>query len=229
MHVAYLDETFHPRKEHSVLALVSPMDQIPLIEENLNAALERISKQHHIPSTVELHGYELSSGTRDWEPLTTPRARTRIYKQAISAITHVPDLAICRGTTSLAEKSPHDPHKWSLTFTLECIDTLMKRKNDRVLAFCDDVQNKSIYQDMYASFRRNGLPDDPTNKLTSFTDGLHFTPSHHSRMVQAIDLISYVYRRNFIQKYTDPRAHKVFENLWKELEPLAQRGYHRTW
>lgn len=67
---------------------------------------------------------------------------------------------------------------------------------------------------MYITFRRNGTPRDPANKLASFTDGLHFTPSHHSRMVQAIDLISYAYRHNFIQKNIDPRAHKVFKDLW---------------
>lgn len=97
------------------------------------------------------------------------------------------------------------------------------------MGICDDVQNKSVYQDMYAHARRHGTMGRFPSRLSAFTDGLHFTPSHHSRMVQAIDLISYVYRRNHIIKFTDPRAEKSFVGLWNDVEPLFRNGARRTW
>ncbi|WP_312978973.1 DUF3800 domain-containing protein [Corynebacterium sp.] len=230
MYVAYLDETFHKDREHSVLGLVAPMNTVATVEANLDRVVAKACRQHgNIPEDAELHGYELSAGEGAWAALTTPRARVRIYNDAIRAITAVEGLTVCRGTLDLSSRSPNDAHSWSLTFVLECINSTVSRRSDRVLGICDDVQNKSVYQDMYAHARRHGTRGNFPNKLAAFTDGLHFTPSHHSRMVQAIDLISYVYRRNHIVKYNDSRASKAFERLWNQVEPLFEPGGCRTW
>lgn len=84
MYVAYLDETFEKNREHSVLGLVAPMDRVAKIEENLDRVVAKARRQHSaVPENAELHGYELSAGSGDWEALTTPRARVRIYSDAI--------------------------------------------------------------------------------------------------------------------------------------------------
>lgn len=229
MLVAYLDETFKKDDSHNLLALVLPADQIKTLESRLDAVVEKACKQHpQISDFVELHGYELSNGEKDWSGVP-PRARIRIFKDAVEEICSIPDAALCRGTVDLTAHSPGDAHQWALTFALECTDRVADLADQSIIAICDDVGNKHVYQRMFSTFRKNGTPGYSPSYLESFTDGLHFTPSCYSRPIQAVDLLSYVYRRKFITPYGDHRPRKVIDDCWDLMRPLRNRGLSRKW
>ncbi|MEJ6019859.1 DUF3800 domain-containing protein [Corynebacterium sp. H113] len=230
MLVAYLDETYLKGVEHALIALVLPASKISQLERDLNAVVEKACAQHSgIEESAELHGYELSSGEQSWESLKSPRTRARIYKEAVTVISSVEGAAFCRGSVDLASKKPDDPHKWALTIALECVDNYASRTGDAVIGICDDVGNKSIYQAMYADARKNGTGGHYPKNLDAFTDGLHFTPSCHSRPIQAVDMLAYVYRRTHIKKFGDERAAKVMNECWDIMQPLRDAGFYRTW
>lgn len=229
MLVAYLDETYLKNKEHALIAFVVPANEIHCLETDLNALVAKARKQHDgLPENVELHGYELSGGENDWENIP-PRARSRIYKEAIDLITQVDGAFMCRGSVDLATRSPGDAHEWALKIALECVNSASGKRSEKVIGICDDVGNKSVYQSMYAHARVHGTGGRFPQYLENFTDGLHFTPSCHSRLVQAVDLLSYVYRRKKINPFNDPRARNVIDDCWARMLPLIAEGNARTW
>lgn len=48
-------------------------------------------------------------------------------------------------------------------------------------------------------------------------DTLHFAPSHASRLVQAADVIAFLYRRVFTHEETDTRSRKAKIAMWRRL------------
>lgn len=60
-------------------------------------------------------------------------------------------------------------------------------------------------------------------KLTRIVDTLHFAPSHASRLVQAADMITFLYRRVFTHRDSDTRSRKAKIAMWNRLRP---RVYH---
>lgn len=228
MLVAYLDETYLKNKEHALIALVLPADKIAELEAKLDQVVEKAQRQHDLADDLELHGYELYGGTGCWEGLA-PRARLRIYQDAIDAIASIDGAAVCHGSVDLSLRAPKDAHMWALTIALERVSGCAHQQGQKVVGICDDVGNKVVYQRMYAYSRKHGTPGPRENRLVSFTDGLHFTPSCYSRPVQAVDLVAYVYRRTKINPHPDPRAHKAMTDMYKTLDPLWLRGSHRKW
>lgn len=228
MLVAYLDETYARDKEHALVALVLPADRIGELEAKLDDVVEKAQRQHNCPDEIELHGYELSGGEGKWEGIA-PRARVRIYQNAIDEIVSVEGAAVCHGSVNLRTRAPGDAHRWALTIALERINDYAAYNNERVIGICDDVGNKSTYQRMYARARKFGTPGRFGSTLPKFSDGLHFTPSCYSRLVQAVDLVAYVYRRSQFLPFSDARANKAMADMFATMQPLWQRGFHRKW
>lgn len=231
MYLAYLDETYRKDREHAVLALVIPAGSVVTLEKLLDGVVCKAHQQHEgVPVGAELHGYELNAGSGDWASLkSSPRARVRIFRAAIEAIVSIEGARLCRGSVDLRSRNPADAHEWALTFALERVNASAGSADAHVLGICDDVGNKSVYQNMYADARQNGTGGHYPNKLERFVDGLHFTPSCHSRPVQAVDMLSYVYRKKHIAPPVDPRSKEVYDELWEKVVPLADRGTHRKW
>jgi hypothetical protein len=50
-------------------------------------------------------------------------------------------------------------------------------------------------------------------------DTLHFAPSHASRLVQAADVITFLYRRVFTHAETDDRSRRSKIARWNRLKP----------
>lgn len=228
MLVAYLDETYAKDKEHALVALVLPADKIGELEAKLDAVVEKAQRQHNCPDGIELHGYELSGGEGKWKGIP-PRARVRIYQEAIDAIVSVGDVAVCHGSVDLRFRAPGDAHRWALTFALEQVNGYATHNSERVIGICDDVGNKSTYQGMYAHARKHGTGGRYGSTLPKFSDGLHFTPSCYSRLVQAVDLVAYVYRRSQFVPFADERANKAMADMFATMQPIWQRGFHRKW
>ena len=229
MLIAYIDETYSLNVEHAVIALVLPVNAIGELEVKLDSIVDEAARRHDMLSdATELHGYEIASGEKSWKGVPL-RLRMWVYANALREIATIEGAALCRGSVDLAKRSPNDSHYWALTFALEQVDRYAHSLDEQVIAICDDVGNKDIYQTMYAIARRKGTDGLYKSKLSQFVDGLHFTPSHFSRLVQAADLLTYVYRRKHILTYEDPRAVKANDMLWETIQSLDDKGWSRLW
>ena len=229
MLIAYFDETYKSNAEHAIVSLVLPVDAVGELEAKLDQIMVKASKEHDgLDFDTELHGYELASNEKSWKGVPI-WLRQWVYKKALQEIASIEGAAFCRGSINLATKHPKDEHYWALTIALEQVNSYAAHCNDKVIGICDDVTNKVAYQKMFAGARRNGTNGLYGSKLEHFVDGLHFTPSCFSRMVQAADLLTYVYRRKHIVPYKDERAIKANDMLWGLIQPLEDRRFSRTW
>lgn len=59
-----------------------------------------------------------------------------------------------------------------------------------------------------------------SSKLDRVIDTIHFAPSHHSRLLQAADLVCYMRHRRQTVTESDPRAKKANDGIWAEIEPV---------
>lgn len=206
-----------------------PADAIGKLEAKLDEiAAEAARKHDRLSDATELHGYEVASGEESWKGVPL-RLHMWVYTNALQEIAAIEGAALCRGSINLAKRCPKDSHYWALTLALKQVDRYAHSLGEQVIAICDDVGNKDIYQTMYAIARRNGTDGLYKSKLSQFVGVLLFTPSHFSRLVQAADLLPYVYRRKHILAYEDQRAVKVNHRLWEMIQLLDTKGRSRFW
>ncbi|MBF6350381.1 DUF3800 domain-containing protein [Nocardia flavorosea] len=233
MLLAYIDETYKRGEEHWVSALACPADSIPEITAALDEVVERaVDRFPELDEDAELHGYEVDAGSGHWEPLKgKARARVSVYRDAVETIASFEDLAWFRG--GLIERkvdwhASNDPHEWSLKFTLEKLNVHAKNQDQHILCICDEVQNRDVYREKLQDYRRNGTGGYTPSRLPRIADTLHFAPSCHSRMVQAVDMVTYV-----LNRHRHPAEHEktraFYAELWDMLEDLRARGSVRYW
>lgn len=226
VHLAYIDETYN-KQRFWVVALVIPAEQAKSIEAGLDQlVIEMANRFDQVSPSAELHGYELSGGSGDWEPLhAMPKARFDLYQRAIELICESPGVYVIRGGVDLTKVGwgeHNDPHDWALRFLVEKIDRTF---TPPVMAICDDVGQKDKYRKSFSAYKRNGTGGNRPCYLESFVDALHYVPSHYSRLVQAVDLVAYAYRRATFEKPRHPRPAAFFASQWERLERDLE---HRT-
>lgn len=229
--LAYIDETYSA-DEFWLLGLVIPDTGAKALEDALNAIVRNASQSFPgIDPGTELHGYALDDGRDGWEPLKPmPQARADIYKAAIRALCSIPDVMLIRSGVNLKRviwSASNDPHEWALTFLVELIDRAFLGR-DLVLAICDDVGQRERYREAFRKFKVEGTGGTQPRKLDAFLDALHFVPSHHSRLVQAVDLAAYAFRRAQVAPPTHPKARKLYADLWQMMDTSLEHRA-RAW
>jgi hypothetical protein len=218
--LAYIDETYTD-DEFWVVALVIPESGAKELEKALDAVVQRAHDRFpEIDPSTELHGYPLDAGSQGWSPLRgRGQARVDIYRESIKAVCNVQDVYLFRACVKLSLLnwgSQHDPHDWALKMLFEKIDREFDGR-ELVLAVCDDVGQREKYREAFSRFKREGTGGLQPRMLEAFLDALHFVPSHHSRLVQAVDLAAYVFRRVHVTPPSNERSRRFYQNLWDEL------------
>ncbi|WP_431915639.1 DUF3800 domain-containing protein [Micromonospora wenchangensis] len=105
---------------------------------------------------------------------------------------------------------------------LERVDGYAASKAEYALVIADEVPDQAGHRADLDRYRVSGTGGYRSRRLTRIVDTLHFAPSHVSRLVQAADLVTYLFQRLELPG-TDPRTARVNEQLWSLVEP---RRYH---
>lgn len=75
---------------------------------------------------------------------------------------------------------------------------------------------------------REGLLGEPedrghrSSRLTRVIDTIHFAPSHHSRLLQTSDLVTFLHRRRTTHTEPDRRAALANEQIWAHVAPIIE-------
>ena len=96
---------------------------------------------------------------------------------------------------------------------------------DYALVIADEVDSQARHRADLSSYREVGTTGYRHRKLTRIVDTLHFAPSHASRLVQAADVITFLYRAS-IHPPRDRRA--VTQGEDRHVEPIATTGASRA-
>jgi hypothetical protein len=115
------------------------------------------------------------------------------------------------------------PHSVVLQHLLERVDECVTGAGEYALVIADEVDGQAKHRADLMSYQDVGTAGYRHRKLTRIVDTLHFAPSDASRLVQAADVITFLYRRVYTHSETDERSRKAKVAMWKRLEP---RVYH---
>ena len=89
------------------------------------------------------------------------------------------------------------------------------------LIICDETGSRSEdnkLRTLLKEWRTEGTGGHFPRYLESIADTLHFVPSKESRIVQAIDLITFVHQRLTVTRYPGELEGAVLSQLWREIE-----------
>lgn len=149
-----------------------------------------------------------------------------MYSDAFQAVADHCQAIILRGVHSSGLRqryaAPDPPHSIVLLHLLERVDDYAKAGGKHALVIADEVGEQARHRSELAMYRRSGTWGYRARKLTQIVDTLHFAPSDASRLVQAIDLVAFLYRR--MESHTEPveKARRANERLWARIEPKVQ-------
>lgn len=223
MLLAYMDESFS-KDWYFMAALLCDGAGAQSIGAGLDDVVRKAVTAHGVPADAELHGYELFQGEGWWKDVP-PRVRIGVYNQAFQVIAEHGEALVLRGMDCAGQreryKYPEPPHTVVLQHLLERVNDYCRSKGHHVLAIADEVGEQAVHRSDLAHYRQHGTGGYRSQKLTQIVDTLHFAPSDASRLIQAIDLVTFLYRRTTCHTETDTRAKRANEALWARIEPLV--------
>jgi hypothetical protein len=224
MRLAYLDESYSDA--HYVIAAVVVNDRSA---RSLETALDRVVVEA-VPFTgneaAELHGYALFHGREHWSGVPL-RPRISVYSKAMRAIGEHDVMVLLRGLDRYRYGARYgheagDPHDVVLRHVLERLDAYGRRCSEPVLVIADEIHSHERQRTDLAFFRQAGTPGYRSSRLNHIIDTLHVAPSRHSRFLQAVDLVAYLYLRRHSGRERDPRAIEVNDLLWSHITPRVR-------
>ncbi|MET7978734.1 DUF3800 domain-containing protein [Streptomyces mirabilis] len=122
----------------------------------------------------------------------------------------------------------HDhPHSITLTHLLERVDEVAKRDGELALIIADECEGQDDYRQDLRQYRASGTWGYKGRKITAVVDTMHFAASSASRLLQAVDLVAFLFHRIHINADSDARAKKANEQLWARVEPRVV--HQRVW
>lgn len=224
MLLAYVDESF-TTMWYYIAALVVPDTSVVSLTAALDEVVQKAVDDHGgIDPATELHGNSLVGAKDGWEALAPKvRARIGVYMNAIAAIAAHDVAVIVRGVDSDRLKKrytrPDPPHSVVLTHLIERVDEYAEAQNDLALMIADEVWGQDTHRRSLWEYQRTATWGYRSRQITRVIDTIHFAPSSSSRLVQAADLIAFLYRRRATHAETDPRSAKAFADLWDRIKP----------
>ncbi|MEV4212535.1 DUF3800 domain-containing protein [Micromonospora sp. NPDC049662] len=227
--LAYVDESFTD-SWYWIGALVVPERVAIPLTTALDSVMADAAKVHGVPVDAELHGYDMFHGRRAWQAVP-PRVRIAIYNAALKAIGAHDVTIILRGVDrhGLRQRYPHPkaPHEVVLSHLLERVDAYAAKEEQLALVIADEVDNPARHRADLTRYRVDGTGGYRSRQINRIVDTLHFAASHSSRLVQAVDLITFLHRRMATVAEADQRATAASARMWSWVEPLV---YHaRCW
>jgi hypothetical protein len=220
MLLTYLDESY-TRDRYYIAALAVHHGSVRSLERAINGVVARAQRTcPEVSGATELHGHPLFHGTADWGRLH-PRRRIGIYSQVLQAVADHDVTIILRGLDLPSQRTryvrPDPPHGVVLQHVLEQVNLYARATDQAALIIADEVQDQTRHRMNLGAFRRYGTPGYLRSRLPRIVDTIHFAPSHHSRLLQAADLVAFLHRRRQTQVETDPRAARANDLLWNRI------------
>ena len=222
-----MDESYC-RDCYYVVALTCPERQVMSLTDALDDVVSAVAAQHGISPEAEMHGHDLFQGKADWLALAPMvRARIDVYAGAFEAIAAHEVSIIIRGVRAArlgaryGVNAPH-PHAVVLTHLLERVDEHAEQAGELAMVISDEPGQRDQqpeYRRNLVGYRRSGTRGYRARKLTQIVDTLYFAPSSASRMLQAADLVAFLYHRMQQSGRSDERAVQVNKGLWNRIAP----------
>ncbi|MBW0254854.1 DUF3800 domain-containing protein [Cellulomonas sp. PS-H5] len=225
--LAYVDESYSP-DWFTLGAVIGDAAAVRRIEVGFDALVARYRGQFDLDAGTELHGYPMFQGAGVWRRVPL-RARINLYAGAMRVVGDSGARVILRGIDVARQRvryvHPHPPHEVALAHMLERIDSSADARRAHALVLADEVHNSERHRTNFRDFRTDGTPGYRSSTLPRLLDTIHFAPSHHSRLLQAADLVTFLYRRRSAHVESDERARAANDLIWSHVEPAVEHEH----
>lgn len=188
--------------------------------------VNQASVDYGISTTSEIHGYPLWHGTDDWREVPI-RARAAVIGQVVNAVASSDVEILIRGVSRSRLAAHQDRKSYPVRFPPEqiCFQHILQRANEiakrrghYALIIADDRDDRERHREHFATYQTQGTPGEYMNtNLGQLLDTVHFAPSHRSRMLQAADVLAFLFRRWNTVNETDRRSQQVMGTLRRAL------------
>jgi len=219
--LTYVDESYTDDWFIMAALLVDGPAAVALTQE-LNRVARRAAIAYGLDVDPELHGYEIFHGSGSWGDVPV-RARVGVFDDVVEAVASHDVRVILRAMDRVGQRERYgyvEPaHTVVLSHLLERIDECVIGLGEYALVIADEVDTEARHRADLSSYRQFGTEGYRTSKLTRIVDTLHFAPSSDSRLVQASDVLAFLYRRVHTIQETDERSRKAKLAMWSRLEP----------
>ncbi|WP_298990858.1 DUF3800 domain-containing protein [uncultured Pseudokineococcus sp.] len=222
--LCYVDESYTDAW-YFIAAVCVPGDVVASLEAGLEDVVRSAQQKHSIPGDpLELHTHELVQGKGQWSVLAAQvRTRIAIFQSALEVIAgHDVDLCV-RGVDVRRQQArysnPFHPHVVVLPHLLERVNSAAARRETSALVIADEVPGREDHRRSLYNYRQYGTPGYRPSQLGRLVDTIHFAPSSASRLLQAADLVAYLYRRHHTHAEPDVRAARAMSKAYATLEP----------
>lgn len=220
MLLAYVDESY-TNDWYTMAALLVDGPAAVAVSDDLNQVAAS-ARAYGLTADAELHGFEIWHATGAWKGVPV-RARIGVFDDVVETVARQDVHVIARAIDLVGQRqryrAPEPAHSVVLQHLLERIDECATGKGEYALVIADEVDGQAQHRASLSGYREAGTRGYRSRRLTRIVDTLHFAPSHASRLVQAADVIAFLYRRAFTHIEPDQRARRVKRRMWQRLEP----------
>jgi hypothetical protein len=219
--LTYVDESYTDDWFTMAALLVDGPAAVALAGE-LDRVAAAAASAYSLGADVELHGHEIFHAKKAWSAVPV-RARIGVFDDVVEAVAAQDVRVIARAMDIVGQRirysKPDPPHTVVLQHLLERVDECVTGVGEYALVIADEVDAEARHRANLASYREVGTTGYRSRKLTRIVDTLHFAPSDASRLVQAADVIAFLYRGVFTIEETDERSRKAKIAMWSRLQP----------
>jgi hypothetical protein len=226
MLLTYVDESFTD-DWYTMAALLLDGPAAAALTVDLDQVAADAARAYGLPAgpEVELHGHEIFHAAKAWKGVP-PRARIGVFDDVVEAVAALPVRIIARAMDVVGQRArypnPEPPHSVVLKHLLERVDECAIAVDDYALVIADEVDGQAKHRADLFTYREVGTMGYRSRRLTRIVDTLHFAPSQASRLVQAVDVVAFLYRRTFTHQETDARARRAKVAMWARLGPRVE-------
>lgn len=235
---AFIDESERGESFYFLSAIICTDEQAHALSMKLHRIMRKHSASNlELTEREEFHASDMMRADKaPWRNLPL-RLRLRMYEEALQAIRDSGCRVYIEGINVAAQKArgyKHvtPPRELAFSHLLERInDCGIEINGEPVRVVADEHHTSEISRSNFNRYQLLGTPGYRSSRLGFIEAPLRFEPSHESRLLQAADLVTYIYNRHITITPSNARALRAQQRLWETIAPAAQwpRGRARIW
>ena len=233
---AFVDESERDDTHYFLGALIVTDDQAEAIRESLDAIVNKHAATFPSLTGVELHGSTMMrANDAPWRSVPL-RIRFRIIEEVMQAVQDSGARVYIEGVDIVSQVARGYPtitpaRELAFSHLFERINDCCHWEEPAVQVVADEHHTAEISRSNFNRYRLAGTYGYRSSRLPNIRAQIDFIESHTDRVLQAADLITYLYNRLKTVHETDPRADRQKTAMWGIIEEAASwpRGRARIW
>lgn len=215
MNVIYFDESKSNLKDgrdwYIVGGISLPMSAVATVEEEISEISREFFDSDELIPETEFHGIFLYQGKGPCKGMPVEK-RMEIFDRLFAILAREEIMLVYAAINT--PKLYNELKAAELAFMHFCEraqGTIIAGNHGILIGDLDDEQSKSMVSD-FSRYRKVGTSSKYGSLITKIVDSVHFTRSHHSRLIQLADVYVYALSNRY-----HPKKNGWVNDLYKEV------------